>query len=364
MMTTDWSHIHRLLCIRLDNMGDVLMSSPAMHALRTSAERRHITLLASPSGAAIAALFDCIDAIIPYDAPWVKNNADTPAAQDLALIDTLRAGNYDAAVIFTTYSQSALPAALMCRLAGIPRVLAHSRENPYRLIGDWVREGPALDGGRHEVRRQLDLVATVGAATTDERLRLTVPETATHAMLDYLRRHGINDTHGWLVVHPGATAASRRYPAERFGEALRLLAPEVPVLVTGSAQEYDLAQQVCDTAGMGINLAGALELTQFAALVQRAALLISNNSGPVHIAAATGTPVVDLYALTNPQHTPWQVPSRVLSHDVPCRNCYRSVCSEGHHRCLLGIAPADVARASAELGHLPHETAPARELIA
>src|SRR5690606_2298598 len=109
-------------------------------------------------------------------------------------------------------------------------------------------------------------------------------------------------------VHPGATAASRRYPAERFGQALRLLAPEQPVIVTGDSRERGLAQIVCDTAGRGINLAGELDLGQFAALLQRASLLISNNSGPVHMAAATGTPVVDLYALTNLQHTPWQVP--------------------------------------------------------
>ena len=72
--------------------------------------------------------------------------------------------------------------------------------------------------------------------------------------------------------------------------------------------------------------------------------IISNNTGPAHMAAALGTPVVDLYALTNPQHTPWQVPSRVLSHDVPCRWCYSSVCRTGHHLCLRGVAPVEVAR--------------------
>jgi ADP-heptose:LPS heptosyltransferase len=61
---------------------------------------------------------------------------------------------------------------------------------------------------------------------------------------------------------------------------------------------------------------------------------VSNNTGPVHLAAALGTPVVDLYALTNPQHTPWLVPHRVLSRDVPCRNCYRSVCPHGTNACL------------------------------
>jgi ADP-heptose:LPS heptosyltransferase len=78
-------------------------------------------------------------------------------------------------------------------------------------------------------------------------------------------------------------------------------------------------------------------------------VLLSNNSGPVHLASALGTPVVDLYALTNPQHMPWQTPHRVLYQDVPCRWCYRSVCPEGHHACLNGVAVDDVVAAASEL---------------
>jgi ADP-heptose:LPS heptosyltransferase len=76
---------------------------------------------------------------------------------------------------------------------------------------------------------------------------------------------------------------------------------------------------------------------------------VANNSGPAHLAAAVGTPVVDLYALTNPQHTPWLVQARVLSHDVPCRNCQQSVCKQAHHPCLRGVEPQQVAQAAREL---------------
>jgi ADP-heptose:LPS heptosyltransferase len=78
-------------------------------------------------------------------------------------------------------------------------------------------------------------------------------------------------------------------------------------------------------------------------------VLITNNTGPAHIAAAVGTPVVDVYALTNPQHTPWRVSSRVLSFDVPCKNCFKSVCPHGHNDCLRRIEPEAVARAAFEL---------------
>jgi len=97
------------------------------------------------------------------------------------------------------------------------------------------------------------------------------------------------------------------------------------------------------------SVAGALNIKEFSALVSLAPLLISNNTGPAHIAAATGTPVVDLYALTNPQHTPWMVLSRVLYHDVSCKFCYKSVCPMGHHDCLRLVPPGTVVQAALEL---------------
>jgi ADP-heptose:LPS heptosyltransferase len=100
------------------------------------------------------------------------------------------------------------------------------------------------------------------------------------------------------------------------------------------------------------SFAGRLGLAELGALVEEADLVVSNNTGPAHIAAALGTPLVDLYALTNPQHTPWRVESRVLFHDVPCRNCYKSECPVGHHDCLRGVAPESVAAAGRELLHI------------
>ncbi len=344
-----WSEAKHVLCVRLDNLGDVLMTSPAMRALKAAAPGRRLTLLGSPSAAAVAPLLPEIDRTLVYDAPWVKNSSITGPDDDHAMIRQLATARFDAAVIFTVYSQSALPAALLCRLAGIPLILGHARENPYRLLSHWVRDHGSYDGGRHEVQRQLDLVATVGAVAPDTRMRVQVPANAHHRVQQLLDEHSINSSAGWIVVHPGASAASRRYPATRFGAAMRLLNSTLPILVTGGPQEEHLSAQVCQGVDTAVNLANRLSLAELAALISRARLLISNNSGPVHLAAALGTPVVDLYALTNPQHTPWQVKNRVLFHDVPCRYCYRSVCPEGHHQCLLGVSPRDVAQAAQEL---------------
>jgi lipopolysaccharide heptosyltransferase II len=276
----------------------------------------------------------------------VKHGERRGPDADRRTIEELAARRFDAAVIFTVFTQSPLPAALTCWLAGIPLRAAHCRENPYALLTDWVPDPEPRMGIRHEVRRQLDLAASLGRSTTNERLSLAVPERA-RARVEMLRRRlRLDDGAPWVVVHPGATAPARRYPAERFGEVGGRLDDEgVRVVFTGSAGERELVDQVRRSAGCGVSLAGSLDVGELAALVSSASALITNNSAPAHLAAAVGTPVVDLYAYTNPQHTPWRVASRVLYQDVPCRNCFRSVCPMGHHACLRGV-PADRVVAS------------------
>jgi ADP-heptose:LPS heptosyltransferase len=123
---------------------------------------------------------------------------------------------------------------------------------------------------------------------------------------------------------------------------------------TGTEPERDLIESIqAEMGATSHSLVGALDLSAFAAVLARASLLISNNTGAVHVAAAVGTPIVDLYALTNPQHTPWQVPHRVLFQDVPCKYCYKSVCPKGHHDCLRLVEPAWVLNAAAELLRRP-----------
>jgi lipopolysaccharide heptosyltransferase II len=349
-MKAGWENVRRLLCVRLDSIGDVLMTTPAMRALRESLGC-HITLLTSAAGAAVAPFVPEVDEVMVFAAPWMKASALIGQAQttrDADLIAALAARSFDAAAIFTVYSQNPLPAAYLCYLAGIPRRLAHCHENPYQLLTDWLADPEPAALIRHEVRRQLDLAAAVGCRTRDERLSFRVPAAARRRVRRLIRGFA----RPLVVVHPGASAASRRYPGEQYARALDLLIAETgcQALFTGDAGEAELVEQVRSAMHEPAHsLAGELALAELGALIAEADLLVSNNTGPAHIAAALGTPVVDLYALTNPQHTPWQVEARVLNHDVPCRNCYKSVCPAGHHDCLRKVAPEAVAAAAREL---------------
>lgn len=351
----NWEQADHVLCVRLDSLGDVLMCTPAMRAVRQSRPGRRITLLSSNSGVAAVPFIPEIDAAIAYAAPWMKSSTTHDPACDLALVQTLRARDFDAAVIFTSYSQSALPAALLCYLAGIPLRLAHCHENPYRMLSNWIPDPEPQDRIRHEVRRQLDLVAQVGYRAASERLSFAVRDPDLAWLRCSLERAGIDWQRPWIMLHPGASAASRRYPARHWSHLVRLLSetPAYPIVFTGAADEVPLIDQIRRASGAAAySLAGRLDLGQLGAAIALAAVVISNNTGPAHMAAAIGTPLVDLYALTNPQHTPWQTTSRVLFHDVPCRFCYKSVCPQGHHDCLAKLEPARVVEAVRSLLNL------------
>ncbi len=349
----NWNFAENVLCIRLDTIGDVLMTTPAIRALKASHPGRRITLLTSSAGAATASLVPDVDEVIVYDAPWLK--ATTPrlnSRPEYEMAEYLRRLNFDGAVIFTVYSQNPLPSAFLCYMADIPLRLAHCHENPYQLLTDWIKDPEPEQFIRHEVRRQLDLVATIGCHTEDERMSLRVPEIALAFVRNLLEKLSIDQERPWVVIHPGATAASRRYPPEKFALVARSLVLDqgIQVIFTGTEPERELVTAIQTAMGVPSNsLGGCLNLAELAAVLSLAPLLISNNTGPVHIAAAVGTPVVDLYALTNFQHTPWGVANRVLFHDVPCKLCYKSICPEGHNNCLHLVTPESVVDAACEL---------------
>ncbi len=365
----NWDSAENILCIRLDTIGDVLMTTPAIRALKVSNPRRRITLLTSSAGADISLLVPEIDQVMVYDAPWLKATAPRLNSRlEYEMAEHLRHLKFDGAVIFTVYSQNPLPSAFLCYLSDIPLRLAHCHENPYQLLPDWIKDPEPEKLVRHEVRRQLDLVGTIGCYTDNERLSLRVPKEALAVVEGILQNLGIDRQRPLVVIHPGASAASRRYPPEKFAQVARTLVLDMgmQVIFTGIESEQELVAEIKKammtadaiaylTNNLSSNSAAVhslvecLKLSELAALLQLSSLLISNNTGPVHIAAAVGTPVVDLYALTNPQHTPWGIPNRVLFHDVPCKYCYKSICPQEHQECLSLVTPESVVNAACEL---------------
>lgn len=351
MSNADWMQARNILCIRLDYLGDVLMTSPAMRAIRESLPGSSLTLLTSPSGAAIAPYILEVDDTIVYAPPWLKSSPVRDPDYQLEMVETLRQRKFDAAIIFTSFSQNPLPTAMLCHLAKIPLRLAHCHENPYQLLSDWVLDLEPAQGIRHEVRRQLDLVTHVGFRSDNETLSMVVREKDKAWIRQRLGMDLQDDDHPWVMLHPGATAISRRYPPQHWSQVMAMLHDELDarMIVTGDANEAELINAIIEEAGLDASvvhsLAGQLDIGKLGAAIATASVVVSNNTGPAHMAAAIGTPLVDLYALTNPQHTPWQAKTRVLFHDVPCRFCFKSVCPRGHGDCLRKVEPAQIVAA-------------------
>lgn len=307
-----------VLCIRADNMGDVIMSSPAIRALKESFGSR-ITLLTSPAGAIVTPFLSCIDEVLVASLPWVKSDGMDSKAL-LALTEEIRSRSFDAAIIFTVYSQSSLPAATLAYLAGIPVRIAYARENAYDLLTHWAPDAEPYERIVHQVERDMGLVQMLGARVADDRLTLESDANADLSLSQKLMGWGVGDT--FILLHPGVSEAKREYPAEYWIATGKMLAEEfeVPMLVTGSGSEKALADRIArETGAPAASVAGALGLAEFIQLVGRALCVVSVNTGTIHIAAAMQTPVAVLYAQTNPQHTPWKSPHALLPFSVPPR---------------------------------------------
>ncbi len=354
MKKFDWSDCKNILCIRPDNMGDVLMTQPPLRAFKQTLPERKITLLTSKMGAEIAPKLPEVDELITFDVPWIQTNVignGGKAIQNLA--GKLEAKNFDAAAIFTNYSQSALPTAMICYLAHIPQVLGYSRENPYKLINNWLPDDEPFSFPVHGVQRQLNLAAAAGASIRDKSMHLTVEKKSEETVLQKLEDEGINTAMPWLMIHPGVSEDKREYPPSLYGEAAEILAKQgYQILVTGLKCEDALASAVARASTVECyNLAGRLSLDDFIALINLAPVIVSNNTASVHIASAVNTPVVDLYARTNPEHTPWMVASRTLYFDVPkkiqSKNTTLVHTTPGEK--LPDPQPADIALAVREL---------------
>jgi len=295
------------------------MSTPAIRALKETLQCK-ITLLTSTIASAIVSMIPEIDDMIVFDLPWVKHQSQFSLEHFDYIIRELQQRQFDACVIFTVYSQNPLPSAMLAYLSCIPLRLAYCRENPYALLTDWVPDQEPYTYVQHQVRRDLDLVASVGAITKNELISLDSSNCSRNEVEQLLVHKGVNIQKPWLVLHTRVSEEKRKYPDPHWCKLGRLIIETLgyQVLLTGVMPEKAQTDALSEEIGAGaFSLAGDLTLPQFAQLIKLSPLVVSVNTATIHIATAVGTPVVVLYALTNPQHAPWKGKGKLLLYDVP-----------------------------------------------
>ncbi len=310
--------VKNVLCIRADNMGDVLMTTPALRALKETYGCK-ITVLTSAMGSLITPFIKEINETIVADVPWVKTEKPTEEISFKNLIQILSGSAFDAAIIFTVYSQNPLPAAMLAFLSGIPVRIAYCRENPYSLLTHWIPDEEPYHFIQHQVERDLKLVACINAFASLQQLSVYYRAEAKETATKKLTAIGVDLQKPFVIFHPGVSEEKRKYPSQLWIETGKhfLQTHSYQILITGSKQEAELSNKI--QTGIGFpcfSAAGLFTIEELIAVIDLSALLLSVNTGTVHIAAALQKPVVVLYALTNPQHTPWLTPSKVLYFSV------------------------------------------------
>ncbi|GGP71931.1 glycosyltransferase family 9 protein [Saccharothrix coeruleofusca] len=324
----------RTLVARLDSDGDVLLAGPAIRAAATAGE---VVLLCGPAGAQAAELLPGVTRVVRWACPWIANPAPDVRGADIdGLVALLKGLRVDVALVLTSFHQSPLPLALLLRLAGVPRIVARSVDYPGSLLDVRLREDPDVP----EAERALEVAVAAGFELPpgdDGRLAvLPPPEPA--------------QVGPYVVLHPGASVPARAWSPRRCAEAVVALTEAGHrVLVTGGPSETALTAEVA--GAHGVDLGGRTTFAELAGLLARADAVVVGNTGPAHLAAAVGTPVVSLFAPVVPAAR-WAPHGRHVllgDQDAPCRGTRARDCPVAGHPCLDRVSARDVVAAVTEL---------------
>ena len=334
----------RILIRAVNWVGDAVMATPAIGAIRESFPQAEITLLANPLVSQLFCPHPWVDRVITFD----RNGAHKGIAGRLRLASQLRKQAFDAAIILPNSFDSAL----IPWLAGIPVRIGKNSDGRGLLLTKCYRPDDRASSG-HEVEYYLGLVKHFGITG-----QASVPFLATTAAEDgeaaaLLAEYGIQADDFVLGINPGAAfgSAKRWYP-ERFADVAGRLAAawNAKVIVFGGPGETDIANGIEQhLAGQCCNLAGKTNLRELMALIRRCNFLVTNDSGPMHIAAAFGVPLVAIFGSTDHATTsPYTDRAVIVRKEVECAPCKLRECPTDH-QCMTAVSADDVVSAALHL---------------
>jgi heptosyltransferase-2 len=334
------------LLVRATNwLGDAVMTTPALAAVREGFPDARIVLLARPPVAELFRHHPDVDEVMLYERPGRHEGG----FGRLRLAGELRRRRFDGALLL----QNAFDAALIAFLGRIPERAGYPTDGRRILLTLPVPLTPAILE-RHEVEYYLCLVDGLGIPRpVPAALKLAVTEEEREAMATRLASLGIERGAPIVAINPGATygSAKRWYP-DRFAAVADTLSAEwsARVVVVGSAAESPLAGEIeAATRNPPVNLAGKTTVRELMALLSLSSFLVTNDSGPMHIGAALGVPLVAIFGPTDWRRTsPWSSLAKVVRVEIDCSPCRRRVCDRGHE-CMLGVTPGMVVDAAKAL---------------
>jgi heptosyltransferase-2 len=320
-------------------VGDSVLAIPAMKAIRAHYPHSEITLLVRPW---VSGLFTSAGFI---DHLWTEPKPSRPADWSRMTRD-IRSRQFDLALLFPNSFESAL----MVFLARVPQRVGYARDGRGWMLTDWV--WPSVHE-EHQVYYYLALAKAISASVDTPSISIQATAAEKEKAWSLLMSEGVQAGSRYIVLNPGAAYGSaKRWSGQRFAEVADLLSRHFgsQIVIIGSEAERPIAEEIRRTTTCPTTvLNGKTNLEALIGVLSESLLMITNDSGPMHISAALGVPTVAIFGPTNDVATgPLGPRTRVVKHPVECSPCMLRECPIDH-RCMSGVTPNDVLRAANEL---------------
>jgi heptosyltransferase-2 len=336
----------KILIVRLDRIGDVLLSTPVIRAVREAFPASHIAVMVQDYAKEIVAGNPYLDEVIVYN----KSGRHKGFSGNFRFLWRLRRKKFDMALLLHPTKRTHLLAAL----AGIPNRVGYNRKLGFLLTTRI--EHTKQYGLKHEVDYALDLLRHIGIDPKWRTLYMPVNSRSEERISEIFKSSGIGKNDLCIAINPGASCVSKRWPAAKFAKVARSLIEKygAKVVIVAGGADKKLGDEVAALIdGDCVNLSGKTSVADLASVLRRVKLFVSNDSGPVHIASAVGTPVVAIFGRNDRGLSPrrWgPVGERdtILHKDVGCDICFAHNCKKGF-KCLEAITVDEVLAAAGKI---------------
>ena len=332
--------MRNLLIIKLRYIGDVLLATPTVRAIKAARPDVRVTMMVNRGTEDVLSGNPDIDELIALD-------KGSLAAQS-RLIAGLRHRRFDTVIDLTDGDRSAF----LSWTSGAPVRIGFNDEDRWR--GHYYAQVvQSLSGVRHRIDRDLEALKPLGIQAVSKAPQLWLTPEEENSADQLLDQLGVQRSQSTVILQPGARYWFKAWPPERFAELADRLTSQYgcQVLIGGSDQDDDLAQQIRQMAkSRSIIMAGRTTIKQFAAIAKKSALFVGSDSGAMHVATAVGTPVVALFGPSNPaEWGPRGGAAEVIYKGLDCRTCFHPTCLRGEQNCMQLITIDEVIMAAARL---------------
>ncbi|MBN1871577.1 MAG: glycosyltransferase family 9 protein [Candidatus Omnitrophica bacterium] len=332
----------RILIIRTDRLGDVVLSTPVIRSLRIAYPESHIAFMVRPYAEDIVTGNPYLDEVILYD----KYGRHRGFFATLLFGLKLRKKRFDTALILHPTNR----AHMIAFLAGIPERIGYSKRLPMLLTTAISDE--KMNGQKHELEYTLDVLRNIGVSCFEKSIYVPVKREDEDRINERLSQRGIAAGDAIITVHPGSSCPSKRWPIENFSSLINKVSVNYGfriVLVSGSEEKRQVGELKRSLGKDIVDMSGETSVGELAALLKRSNLFISNDSGPVHVSTGVGTPNIVIFGRKQPGLSPTRWGPRgdgdiVFHKDAGCKVCLAHNCKEGF-KCLRAVTVDEVFNA-------------------